>query len=144
MIEHKTETATSDRDLEAETILRWDRTCDVALLYTADPAEMRRWQKLGYDVQVYGRRRGRPSGWQAHVPVVAVALLPIRDGQVKVPRWLEPPTVRDVAINAQGRRDPEKPDQKTEEIRTDFPAGDQTARLRAIGQAFRFPARPTA
>lgn len=118
----------SDRELEMETIIRWDSETDAATLYTADPRERRRWQQLGYPVEVCGTtREGKARGWQATVPIAAVALLPLRAGQVRAPRWLEPPTLTDRVIKAQGPREPEKADENIQEIRAEFPAGARTA-----------------
>jgi hypothetical protein len=66
----------TDRQLEQENLLRWDRTGDAARLYTADPLEARRWQQLGYPVQAQGR------GWTARVPIQAIALLPMAGATV--------------------------------------------------------------
>lgn len=113
---------------EQETVIRWDRETDAAMVYTADPCEMRRWRALGYDVQVCGTTRdGKARGWQATVPAAAVALLPLRAGQVKAPRWLEPPTLSDRAVKARGRREREKPGEIPEENRADSPAVARTA-----------------
>ena len=37
---------------EKETVIRWDCEDPVPVLYTADPAQARRWIKLGYPVTV--------------------------------------------------------------------------------------------
>ncbi len=37
---------------EQETIIRWDEEDQIAYLYTAHPAQARRWEKRGYPVQV--------------------------------------------------------------------------------------------
>jgi hypothetical protein len=67
-------------------VIRWNRTGDLATCYTADPMEARRWTRLGYPVKVFGRtREGNARGWQAKVPIEAVALLALAAGQVKIP-----------------------------------------------------------
>src|SRR5262249_824808 len=87
--------ATSDYNVAAETVIRWDRTDEPATFYTADPSEMRRWRRLVYAVEVYGIRKGKPAGWRARVPIVGVALLPMRRGKVLVNRYLEVPVLSD-------------------------------------------------
>lgn len=110
-----------------ETIIRWDRETDEAVLYTADPAEMRRWARLGYPVTVYGTTRGTPTArsWGARVPITAVALLPMKAGEVRVSRWLEPPTVW--AQKPQASRAPEPTDGITVETDTESPTADGMA-----------------
>ena len=112
---------------EQETVLRFDRSSDAADFYTADGAEARRWTRLGYDVAVVSSRAGRPTSWRATVPVAAVALLPLRDGQVKVPRWLSPPTVSDRAVKAAEPREPEKTGEFVKENSAEFADANTTA-----------------
>lgn len=113
----------SDRDLEQEVVIRWDRASDVALLYTADSGEMRRWQRLGYPVEVMGTiNGGKPHSWQTTVPVAAIALLPMKQGRLQISRWLEPPTIQDRAQKPQEPREPEKAREIVKEIDADFPA----------------------
>jgi hypothetical protein len=108
---------------EAETIIRWDRESDMALLYTADPSEARRWRALGYDVV-----EAQTRGWQATVPISAIALLKLKSGQVQVPRWLEPPIVaKDRVLKAAGARDVEKARDNIEQNALDFPDADGTS-----------------
>ena len=58
---------------EMETILRWDMGEPTADLYTAYSPQARRWEKLGYPVEVYGQdRQGHPTGWRCQVPKEAV------------------------------------------------------------------------
>ena len=84
----------TDRDLETETIVRWDRTGESATFWTADASEARRWKALGYDVHADGRpRAGTVRSWSCRVPVEAVALLPIRGGEVQISRYLDAPTI---------------------------------------------------
>jgi hypothetical protein len=116
----------SDHDLEMETIVRWDRASHVATFYTADVAEMRRWKKLGYSVEVCSTHQGRPSGWQAAAPIAAVALLPMKAGQVRGSRYLEPPTMWEPAGKAREPRGREKADENIEEIHTGFPGAAET------------------
>jgi len=68
---------------EQETVIRWDREEQSVQLYTADPAQARRWTRLGYDVQVQGRdRKGRPRGWTAIGPGGCVRFRRVQGGQV--------------------------------------------------------------
>ena len=53
---------------EQETIIRWDRTDDPAILWTAAPGQAKRWERLGYPVT---RETG---GWRADVPKKLVTL----------------------------------------------------------------------
>lgn len=112
---------------EMETIIRWNRETDVATLYTADPCEVRRWRALGYDVEVCGvTHEGKARGWQTAVPIAAVALLALRSGRVQIPRWLEPPVVREAAVKAQGSGDSKKPREIPEENRAECLGHAQT------------------
>jgi hypothetical protein len=68
---------------EKETILRWDQEERVLHLYTVYAVEARRWERLGYAVDVCGRTRtGEPTGWQAPAPLDAVRLRRLVDGKV--------------------------------------------------------------
>ena len=68
---------------EQETIIRWDQEEHVAWLYTAHPAQARRWERLGYPMEVSDRdQRGSPTGWGAKVPVEAIRFRKVRDGAV--------------------------------------------------------------
>jgi hypothetical protein len=112
---------------EQETIIRWGRDTEGADLYTSDPREMRRWRDLGYPIDVFGRtREGRPSGWRLTVPIEAVALLPLKAGSVRAPKWLEPPTLWEPPAKAQGPREAEMSDENIKEIGADVPGADQT------------------
>ncbi len=54
---------------EQDTVIRWDRENRTVQLYTADPAQACRWNRLGHDVSVQGSNRdGRPHGWTATGP----------------------------------------------------------------------------
>jgi hypothetical protein len=58
---------------EQETIVRWDQEERVVHLYTANPAQARRWARLGYPVEVNGRYpHGEPHSWRAQMPVEAI------------------------------------------------------------------------
>jgi hypothetical protein len=116
-----------------ETIIRWDRESDHALLYTADMREARRWRQLGYTPRVIGWVDGRPRTWEATVPVAAIGLFAVReDGTVRVPRWAEPPTISDRAEKARESREPEKTRKKTKEIRANFPDREQAPSVRGL------------
>jgi hypothetical protein len=68
---------------EQETIIRWDQEERLAHLYTAYPPEARRWERLGYPVRVYSRtQNGTPRTWAADVPIAAIRLRRLRDGQL--------------------------------------------------------------
>ena len=111
---------------ERETILRWDREGNLATFYSADASEARRWKRLGYSVVVHGVASGTARSWTADVPIEAVALLSLRDGRVKAPRWLEPPTLWDGAEKAQEPREPEKIDENIQQIDANSPSGGRT------------------
>src|SRR5437879_1758104 len=68
---------------EQETILQWDQEERVLHLYTAYPAEARKWERLGYAVDVYGRTQaGEPRGWRAQAPLDVLRLRKVVEGQV--------------------------------------------------------------
>ena len=68
---------------EQETIIRWDQEDPQADLYTAHPAQARRWEKLGYPVEVSDSdTSGKPRGWCYQVPKEAVRFRRVEDGQV--------------------------------------------------------------
>ena len=47
---------------ERETVIRWDCEDRMPVMYTADPAQARRWTRLGYAVSVTDAARdGSPS-----------------------------------------------------------------------------------
>ena len=75
---------------EQETILRWDQDERVLHLYTAYPAEARKWEGLGYAVELFSwNQAGEPRSWRAEAPLEAVRLRRLVDGQVvKRPRGL--------------------------------------------------------
>jgi hypothetical protein len=69
---------------EQETIVRWDQDERVLYLYTAYTAEARKWDRLGYAVEVYGRTpAGEPRGWRAQAPLEALRLRRLVDGKVQ-------------------------------------------------------------
>ena len=75
--------ATMVTKAEQETVIRWDREQRIVQLYTADPAQARRWVQLGYDVKVQGTDRdGRPHGWTATGPSGCVRFRRLRNGAV--------------------------------------------------------------
>jgi hypothetical protein len=73
---------------EQETIIRWDQDEQVSHLYTANPVDARRWERLGYVVSVCSRTQaGEARGWRARAPLEAIRLRRLVDGEVaKRPR----------------------------------------------------------
>jgi hypothetical protein len=68
---------------EQETILRWDQEERILHLYTAYAGDARRWERLGYRVDVCGlTRTGEPTGWRAQAPLEALRLRRLVDGKV--------------------------------------------------------------
>lgn len=68
---------------EQETILRFDRSEPVVSMWTANPAEARRWKKLGYDVRVFRfTREGRPQSWHAEGPAGCLRLRRVANGRI--------------------------------------------------------------
>lgn len=55
--------------LEQETIVRWDRTTDLAIVYTADPTQKRRLEKRGYQFKTLSS-----GSWEARVPKKSITL----------------------------------------------------------------------
>lgn len=53
---------------EQETIIRWDRSSDMAQLYTAHAAQARKWERRGYAVETL------PGGWQTLAPIKAITV----------------------------------------------------------------------
>src|SRR5687767_335246 len=69
---------------EQETIIRWDQEERVLHFYTAYPPEARRWERLGYEVEVVDSRKcGEPRGWRADAPLDALRLRKLVDGRVQ-------------------------------------------------------------
>src|SRR5207248_567062 len=69
--------------VEQETVVRYDQQERVAHLWTAYPADARRWERLGYPVKVYSRTpRGLPHSWAAEVPIDAIRWRRVADGEV--------------------------------------------------------------
>jgi hypothetical protein len=68
---------------EQETIIRWDQEERVLHLYTAYPSDARKWERLGYSVEVCGRTQaGEARGWRAQAPLEALRLRKLVGGQV--------------------------------------------------------------
>ena len=68
---------------EQETIIRYDQEERVLHLYTAFPPEARKWERLGYAVEVCGRTQaGEPRGWRAQAPLEALRLRKLVEGEV--------------------------------------------------------------
>jgi len=66
---------------ERETIIRWDCEDRTPVLYTADPSQAKRWQKLGYAVSVFGTHLdGTPRGWAAQGVAGCVRFRRLKDG----------------------------------------------------------------
>ena len=66
---------------ERETIIRWDCEDRTPVLYTADPAQAKRWTKLGYAVSVFGSHLdGAPRGWAAKGVAGCVRFRRLQDG----------------------------------------------------------------
>lgn len=64
---------------EQETIVRFDRASDEAVLWTADLGMARRWVKKGYAVA------DMPGGWRCTVPK---RFLTFRSAQPRIPRTI--------------------------------------------------------
>ncbi len=68
---------------EQETIIRWDQAERVLNLYTAYSSQARRWERLGYVVEVSDRSAaGEPRGWRARAPLNALRWRRLEDGKV--------------------------------------------------------------
>ena len=52
---------------EQETVIRWDRESDQAVVWTAAPNIKNRLRKRGFDVQLCG------GGWKATIPIKALS-----------------------------------------------------------------------
>jgi hypothetical protein len=69
--------------VEQETVIRYDQEDRVLHLWTAIPAEAKRWARLGYDVEIAGRTpAGEPRSWKTQGPVEALRLRKVVSGQV--------------------------------------------------------------
>lgn len=53
-----------DSKMEAETIIRWDETDELATLWTASPKVRQEWKSYGFPVEPYVIRQG----WHTRVP----------------------------------------------------------------------------
>ena len=68
---------------EQETIIRWDQEERVAHLYTTNAADARKWERLGYAVEVCTRAQdGKARSWQASGPLDALRLRKLVNGQL--------------------------------------------------------------
>jgi hypothetical protein len=68
---------------EKETIIRWDCEDRTPVMYTADPAQARRWERLGYAVNVQDASRdGTPRCWCAKGDVGCVRFRRVKDGVI--------------------------------------------------------------
>lgn len=68
---------------EQETVIRWDREDRRVEMWTADPAEARRWLKLGYDVTIIRRSGdGAPTGWRATGPAKCIRFRRVATGSL--------------------------------------------------------------
>ena len=66
---------TYDQQLEAETIIRWDETGELAVLWTASSATRKAWKSYGFPVveDQYGC-------WSCRVPIDRVTYKPMKRG----------------------------------------------------------------
>jgi hypothetical protein len=68
---------------ERETLIRWDCEDRTGVMYTADPAQARRWTKLGYPVSVMDAARdGTPRSWSAAGSPGCVRFRRVKDGAI--------------------------------------------------------------
>jgi hypothetical protein len=68
---------------EQETVIRWDQAERMLYLYTAYPADARKWARLGYSVEIFGRTQsGEPRSWKAKAPLEALTFRKLTNGQV--------------------------------------------------------------
>ena len=69
------------------TIIRWDQEKRALNLYTAYPADAKKWERLGYPVETCGRTQaGGPRSWQAKAPLEPPRLLKLVEGKVVMHR----------------------------------------------------------
>jgi hypothetical protein len=105
---------------EQETILRFDQDERMLHLFTAYPAEARKWTRLGYAVEICSRTStGAPRGWRAQAPLDALRLRRLVDGQVMKRRRGRGfgPEPRKFAM-AEGRNEPLRPSHAPAVIRS--------------------------
>ena len=68
---------------DRETVIRWDWEDRRPVMYTADPAQARRWAKLGYPVSVMDAARdGTARGWCVKGAVGCVRFRRVTDGVI--------------------------------------------------------------
>ena len=66
---------------EKEATIRWDCDDRIPVLYTADPAQARRWTRLGYAGRVMDAAPdGTPRSWSATGAVGCVRFRRVKDG----------------------------------------------------------------
>lgn len=58
--------------METETIIRWDETGDLAVLWTASVPMRREWESYGFPVEPYG------GGWRVQCPVDRISYKPFK------------------------------------------------------------------
>lgn len=54
-----------EKQMEAETIIRWDETDDLAILWTASAPVRQEWESFGFPVKI---SEGSIRGWESRVP----------------------------------------------------------------------------
>jgi len=79
---------TLDQQLEAETIIRWDETGELAVLWTASSATRKAWKSYGFPVveDQYGC-------WSCRVPIDQVTYKPFKGVTTIAPIGPESPEV---------------------------------------------------
>lgn len=63
-----------DKQLENETIIRWDESRDTAVLYTASSAVRKQWKSFGFEIHESQTK----DGWFSQVPIDRITYKPLR------------------------------------------------------------------
>lgn len=66
---------TPDQLMEAETIIRWDESREVASLWTASSKVAKEWKSYGFPVVSSG---ALGSGWDCEVPIDRIRYAPLK------------------------------------------------------------------